>query len=157
MRKRLHLFVVGLIFSTVVLLAPTHGQAQTVPRWDFSVAGFVGAGIPLSTDVDFTNDSLVPAVIQRPGTVKLTLFDIDPKTSLSYGGKLTAWTTVFRAATGMDFGAEIDVTHFTPDLETQTLSGQASVNAPGVLVGTASFRVDLPSINPASKQMVHAA
>ena len=124
--------------ALVILLSfhPTPIHAQIVPDWDFSVSVFGGGAFPFDTDVGGTN---VPTVLIRgginvdPGRATGTFPDMHLNSSFAFGGKVGAWTLAFRAATGLDFGAEIDVTHFTPDWDGGqwvTLNGQFITDRP---------------------------
>ena len=128
-KARWALPVIGPALVILLSFHPTPIHAQIVPDWDFSVSVFGGGAFPFDTDVGGTN---VPTVLIRgginvdPGRATGTFPDMQLNSSFGFGGKVGAWTLAFRAATGLDFGAEIDVTHFTPDWDAQlvTMKGQ---------------------------------
>jgi hypothetical protein len=95
-----------------VLAIPRLASAQ-VPTWDYSVSAFAGAPIPFDTDIRFTDPTIL---------TDLTFHDAELKTSVSFGGKISGWWTGARPGTGLDFGAELDVTQFFPDVKARTLS-----------------------------------
>src|SRR5579884_2549918 len=98
---------IGFTGFIVVLSCGTIARAA----WDFSISGFGGYSVPFKTDIQHTG----------PGT-NFTGKDGKLENSASYGGKITAWTTAPRRRFGLDFGAEIDVTHFNPNVKSQTLT-----------------------------------
>lgn len=130
--------VVGPILLFLLALPQTSARAQLIPGWDVSVSGFVGAAFPVNADADVTNLPVTfvnSAGVATTGTMTGTVRDVNLKTSVAFGGKLGAWTTVFRNATGVDFGAELDVTHFTPDADGQSVSASGQITSGGVPVG----------------------
>ncbi|WP_447977600.1 outer membrane protein [Candidatus Nitrospira bockiana] len=78
--------------------------------WDFSVSGFGGYSSPYKTDFH-----------SKGPLTDVTALDISLDNSAVYGGKVTAWTTAMRRGLwGLDIGAEIDVTRFSPNIKEQT-------------------------------------
>lgn len=128
----------------IVLLLPGLSRAQgprwarvlrvsltpQAPLWDFSISGFGGLAIPFDPHFDVTD----PAT-----STDFTAKDLGLDNSLSFGGKIGAWNTATRRTIGLDFGAEIDVTRFTPDFDPQR------VNASGTLAGAAITTFQLPT------------
>ncbi len=97
----------GLLVGLAFLVTPAPVFAQ-VPLWDFSVSAFGGGAFPFRTDYRIDDyDS---------GTIK----NVTLKNSVSFGGKLAVWTTGLRSRTGLDFGAELDITEYFPDVNTAT-------------------------------------
>jgi len=115
---------------------PPLASAQVLPGWDLSVSGFGGGAIPIESDVNFSGSG-------ASGTAHNVTFD----NSASAGGKLTAWRTALRQATGgFDFGAEVDVTHSEPDISPQYLSGTVSLSGTPYGAGTRLLqRVEISS------------
>jgi opacity protein-like surface antigen len=95
--------------------------------WDRSVSVFGGTAIPFSTKAKIT-DPTIPA--------DLTVSGVRLDSSLSFGGKVTAWhrrqAPDFGGSLGLqpDLGIELDVTRFSPDVKGQTRA------ATGVLAGS---------------------
>jgi len=114
MRKKSLLLLAGFVSLVFLLSYVTDTKAQVARGWDFSVSAFGGAGIPYGASIDTTN--LPTTYSGSPGRFTGTLEDVALDTAFSFGGKLTAWTTVFRPAIGLDFGLEIDGTLFSPDV-----------------------------------------
>ena len=124
MRKNGLLVLAGSVAFAFLLSYATDGAAQVARGWDFSVSAFGGAAIPYGPSPDGTN---VPVTYNGfPGRATGTAEDVELKTTFSFGGKLTAWATHFRPATGLDFGLEIDGTHFSPDSPAQVTSSHGS-------------------------------
>ncbi len=133
--RSLRIFLVPLVVLGVLTVLPPHASAQVVPGWDFSVSGFGGGAFPIHNDV----------TLSAPG-VRATMQDMKFDTSASYGGKVTAWTTLFRQATGFDLGAEVDVTHYDPNLSPQAFGMTGTIS--GVPFATAARltqKVDIDS------------
>ncbi|MFQ5913108.1 MAG: outer membrane protein [Nitrospinota bacterium] len=106
---------------------------SSVAEWDFFMAVFVGAAIPLDTDLKVTDP---------PTSTNFTATDVELDTSASIGGKIGAWWTGLRPSTGLDFGAELDITHFGPDINSQGTS--ASGTFLGIpIIGVVTNRIDL--------------
>ncbi len=118
-----HVVVIG-----VVLFVPRSVPAQ-VPSWDFSISGFGGAAIPFGTDIQ---ESI-------PTFLKARLKHVEFDSSASFGGKVCAWTTTARPTTALDFGAEFDITHFSPDVEARRVRVSATRNS--VLGNTSEISV----------------
>ena len=108
--------LVPLVILGILSALPPLASAQVLPGWDFSVSGFGGAAIPLNSDIKLSGFG-----------ASATMQDMKFDTSPSFGGKLTAWTTLLRQATGFDFGAEVDVTHSDPDVSPQTFTLSGSI------------------------------
>ncbi len=145
-KSRWTLPALGVVLFALLSFSPTPIHAQSVPGWDFSLSGFVGAAIPFNPDADATNlpTGILTGAGLFVGTGTGTFHDVDLKTSFAFGGKLSAWTTGFRSATGLDFGAEIDVTHFNPEADGQIVNASGQFTSGGVTVsGTIPFM--LPS------------
>ncbi len=86
---------------TVVCLMAVPGLVLAQPSWDFSASLF-GARVWYSnTDVRISDSSV---------NSDLTAHDVKLDNGTSFGGKLEAWNTTLRGATGMDFGLGLDVT-----------------------------------------------
>lgn len=103
-----------LAWTAVVLLSGSTLLADgtaAMAAWDISVSGFGGYSVPFKTDIRQTG--LATDFTGKDGSLK---------NSASYGGKITAWTTAPRRRFGLDFGAEIDVTRFSPSIKSQTLT-----------------------------------
>ncbi len=145
MRSRIALAVaVGLAF----LLSPALLFAQ-VPMWDFSVSAFGGGAFPFRTDYRI-DDTIFSGY--SSGTIK----DVTLKSSVSFGGKLAVWTTGLRSRTGLDFGAEVDVTQYYPHVaraeqqhfETRTLSfGTFTFQEPSTIAGSADLDATIIALN----------
>ncbi|MFQ5914075.1 MAG: outer membrane beta-barrel protein [Nitrospinota bacterium] len=104
-----------------------------VAEWDYFVAVFVGAAIPLDTDLKVT-DLLT--------LTNFTAKDVELDTSASIGGKMGAWWTGLRPSTSLDFGAELDVTRFAPDINSQ--GARASGTFLGIpIISVVTNRIDL--------------
>jgi opacity protein-like surface antigen len=88
-------------------LVPPQAHAQVLPGWDFAVAGFGGGAFPFETDFPLSN-------------------------SVSFGGKIQAWTTAARATIGLDFGAEVDVTQYYPDSASTAAPASSCISIRGV-------------------------
>ena len=96
------------IVSAVLLLLCIVGYSESagaqeevrVRPVDVYISGFGGYSFPFKTD------------ISQGG---FTVSDVDLDNSPSIGGKLGMWFTAPRKSLGIDVGAEIDVTNFTPD------------------------------------------
>jgi len=117
--------------SVAVLLGLSIGQTGSaradeevrVRPVDVYISGFGGYSFPFKTDVTF------------PG---ITLHDVKLDNSPSFGGKIGLWITAPRKTLGIDVGAEIDVTHFTPDAP----SGQIVSSSLGLRRIIATFDFD---------------
>src|SRR5260370_4233162 len=86
---------------TMVCLTAVPGLVLAQAPWDFSASLFGGRVSFSNTDIRIT-DSSVNSV--------LTAQDVKLDNGTSFGGKLEAWNTTLRGATGMDFGLGLDVT-----------------------------------------------
>lgn len=109
--------VIAIIVVGLSGLGPPPVLAQVLPRWDLAVAGFGGGAFPFDTGVPLSN-------------------------SVSFGGKLQAWTSAARATFGLDVGAEVDVTqyyqHYTDSASAQGPSPGACVSPVGCRTGNAN-------------------
>lgn len=96
------------IVSAALLLLCIAGYSESVGAQeevrvrpvDVYISGFGGYSFPFKTD------------ISQGG---FTVSDVDLDNSPSIGGKLGMWFTAPRKSLGIDVGAEIDVTNFSPD------------------------------------------
>jgi hypothetical protein len=68
---------------------------------DVYISGFGGYSVPFKTDIS---------------SGPLTAPNVDLDNSPSFGGKIGMWFTAPRKTLGIDMGAEIDVTHFNPNI-----------------------------------------
>jgi opacity protein-like surface antigen len=89
----------------ILLVAPGLALAQ-VPHWDFSLSAFAGWAKPFNTDITGT-DPGVP--------FRFEARDVGLKSSITFGGRFGAWWTRARTRTGLDLGAELDITQFFPE------------------------------------------
>lgn len=96
------------------------GEEVQVSPIDVYISGFGGYSFPLKTDL-----------IQGGIRVKDAELDHSP----SFGGKVGVWFTAPRKIMGIDLGAEIDVTHFHPNLP----GGQLLSSNIGPVRTTSSF------------------
>ncbi len=111
---------------------PGLAVAET-PLWDFSVSAFGGTATPFSTDLRQVD----PSVPQD-----ITGHDVQLDTSASFGGKVSAWNTASRQSFSFDIGLEADVTHFSPDIDSQFV--RASGTSSGMpVIGAVTNDVDL--------------
>jgi len=134
--KNLRLSLSTLTF-TLLIAVPMSALAQDQPRIkpvDFYISLFGGGNSPLKTNITETG----------PG-VNVTGMDAKLDGSASIGGKIGMWATGPRAKTGVDFGAELDITNFNPDLKGgQVLSASGTVGGAPV-VGIVTSPVELNS------------
>lgn len=101
--------VIGLAAISTAFLGIGGQQAQAA--WDISVAGFGGYSMPFKTNLS-----------QKSPIVDVTHKDAELENSAVFGGKITAYTTATRRRFfGLDLGAEIDITRFSPSLKQQVL------------------------------------
>lgn len=114
--RNVRMILVSLVVLGFLSALPSLASAQVLPGWDFSVSGFGGGAIPFNSDIKLSG-------LGASATMQNMKFDTSP----SFGGKLTAWTTLFRQPTGFDFGAEVDVTHSDPDVSPQTFTLSGSI------------------------------
>jgi hypothetical protein len=95
--------------SAVLLLLCMVGYSESaraqeevqVKPVDIYISGFGGYSFPFKTDY---------------GASGITVKDAELDNSATVGGKLGIWFTAPRKTLGIDVAAEIDVTHFNPDL-----------------------------------------
>ena len=80
--------------------ARAQGEVRVRPV-DVYISGFGGYSFPFKTDISLDGS---------------TVSDVELDNSPSFGGKLGMWFTAPRKTLWIDIGAEIDVTHFTPDM-----------------------------------------
>jgi opacity protein-like surface antigen len=99
MRQRSLALLLGILCCAVPALA------AEVPAWDLSASAFVGVALPQSTDVSVSG---------------ATARDVDLSNAVSFGGKLTAWTTELRPRLLVDLGLQFDVTQSFPEVKPQT-------------------------------------
>jgi opacity protein-like surface antigen len=92
------------------------------------IALFGGVTIPSLTDTKVESGVLNQHV---------TVFDQDFDRSRSLGGKVGVWVPAFRRSTGLDYGLEVDVTNYQPDVKAGRF--RASGTAGGVPVMGASM------------------
>ncbi len=85
---------------------------------DIYISGFGGYSFPFKTD--FTGG--------------ITVKDKELDDSPSFGGKIGLWSTSPRKTLGIDLGAEIDVTNFTPDPHSGQVFGGFTI-IPNLVVG----------------------
>lgn len=145
MRKTGSVLLASVALFVLLPFLATDAKAQIAQGWDFSVSAFGGAAIPYSPNVEVHNLPLTLLPSGATGTGDGTLKDVNLQTSVSFGGKITAWSTAFRPATGMDFGAEIDVTNYRPDMESQTVTGQGTFTSAATGTLTGSIPIIMPN------------
>lgn len=93
-------------FGVVILLT-----TLAVPAWaEWFADVYVGAAMTLNDDLTIT----------EPGTVNV-LNDVDFDTSFAFGGRGGYWFET--PLLGLHFGVAMDVSHFSPDLDSQVVSG----------------------------------
>jgi opacity protein-like surface antigen len=101
------------------------------PQIDPYLALFGGVTFPSNTDGELNN-----------GGLTLTVMDQDFGRSKSLGGKVGAWFPGLRRSTGLDYGLEIDVTNYQPDVKAGRFRASGTFN--GIPVnGTVSSSRDL--------------
>jgi opacity protein-like surface antigen len=137
-------FLAYAVMFGIGLAVPPLARAQGQP-WDFAVSGFAGGAIPFTLDVSVTEPTT--ATDLRGTGVELS-------TSVSFGGKLSAWWTGFRRYIGLDVGSELDVTQFYPDLKQQDVSIHGTLEG-RPFVGTLTLeKIDLSATIVAANLMV---
>ena len=107
------------LISSSLLLLSVLGYSENVRAQeevqvrsaDMYISGFGGYSFPFSTDLVF-------GVLSVP--------NVNVKDSLSVGCKVGMWLTAPRKTWGIDVGAEIDVTHFNPDISNTSLELDAT-------------------------------
>lgn len=104
----------------IIGLSEFAGAQEAIPLKpvDIYISGFGGYSFPFTTD--FTGG--------------ITVKDKGLDNSPSFGGKIGLWFTGPRKTLGIDLGAEIDVTHFTPDPHGGQVFGGLSI-LPGFVIG----------------------
>jgi opacity protein-like surface antigen len=106
-----------LIFLTaalaLALAAPVPGRAADRPT-DWSLSASVGAAFPSKTDIELSDS-----------TGSATFTDVESDTSAVFGAKLSVWPSATRTRGGADFGFEVDVMRWTPDVPDQVFDGGA--------------------------------
>lgn len=106
-------------------------QETTPPQIDPYLALFGGVTFPSNTDGKLTN-----------GGLSLTFLDQDFCRSKSSGGKVGAWFPGLRTSTGLDYGLEVDVTNYQPDVKAGRFQASGTFN--GIPVnGTVSASRDM--------------
>lgn len=131
-----------LVTVTLVALALGIAPGRALAASEFYVAAFGGIAIPFSTDITETD----PAFGED-----LTAFDVNFKNSATFGGKIGRF---FGPSLPVQFGLEASVSHFSPDIEAQT------VDASGILFGVPVAgtidlnRIELGATNVAAHLLV---
>jgi len=123
-------FRVSLILLGILSVHPTLALAQVLPGWDFSVSAFGGGALPFDTYI----------TIDSAGRQ-----DVSEKNSAAFGGKIQAWTTLARAKTGLDFGAEVDVTQLYPDIKGRPPAGSVGPGPGAGRLGTGEGEMEISS------------
>jgi hypothetical protein len=120
MEKR-NLVPVVMLLASVILPSPASAQDEIRGKpIDFYISIFGGTNSVSNTDVK--EDAPLYSITAR---------NVELKSSSSIGGKIGFYTNTHRAQTGFDFGAELDITNFSPDQQ----SGRV-VSVSGTVVGT---------------------
>jgi len=113
---------------TVVCLMAVPGLVLAQAPWDFSASLFGGRVTFSNTDIRISDSSV---------NSDLTAHDVKLDNSTSFGGKLEAWNTTLRGATGMDLGLGLDVTRLRTKTKEQQVNLTGRVGAfPVSQVGT---------------------
>ena len=124
-------FVLAIVIIAAVGAVVIPGTASAVEDFDPYVALFAGWAMPANTDVKLSGS---------PGT-SATVHDVELNSSLSFGGKAGVWMSQLRDAMFVDFGLELDVTHYTP-----SQAGGKRYNASGQVSG-------IPVTNTTTQQL----
>jgi opacity protein-like surface antigen len=99
MHKHMLMAVLMLAAVWVVGMAGTASALE----WDPYVGLFAGYNMPSDTDVAVTGAG-----------INQTFKNVELKSSLSWGGKIGAWTMETRDVVGLDLGLELDVMNYYP-------------------------------------------
>lgn len=116
MKTAVSTIILGLSVLAFSELARADDEVRVRPI-DAYISVFGGIASPLKTDVTEGG---------------ITAKDSKLDNSASIGGKIGMWLTAPRKALGIDFGAEIDITHYSPDQK----SGQVLTTSAGFPVIT---------------------
>ena len=115
--------VLTLAWSVPIACAEDNGFT---PQVDPYIALFGGVTLPSKTDGKVNNAGM-----------NLTVLDQDFGSSKSLGGKVGVWFPGLRRSTGLDFGVELDVTNYQPDVKAGRFQANGTLNGTPV-VATAS-------------------
>ncbi len=131
-----------LVMVTLVALALGIAPGRALAASEFYVAAFGGIAIPVSADITLTNPS---------ASADLTLSEVDFKNSTTFGGKIGRF---FGPSLPVQFGLEASVSHFSPDIEVQTVDASGIVLGTPVTLTAVLNPVDLGATNVAAHLLV---
>lgn len=132
------------IVLALVVVMPRLASAQ-VPAWDFSVSAFGGGAFPLETEIRGTDPTL---------SLDFKAREVEMRDSYSFGGKLGVWWTGLRGRIGLDLGAEVDATHFSPKVASQSGRLEGTSAGASFLTGTQINEIDVSSTIVAGNVLV---
>ena len=123
-------FFSGVLIVLLSWSCPVVWAQEDVPshQVDPYVALFGGMALPFRTDTTVESGAF---------NQHFTVFDQHFASSRSLGGKIGVWIPAFRRSVGLDYGFELDVTNYQPDVK----AGQfrASGTASGIPIAGASL------------------
>ena len=129
------------ILSALVLLvgwsAPLASAQEDPPlQVDPYIALFGGVTLPSRTDTKIESSEFNQHV---------TVFDQTFASSRSLGGKVGVWVPAFRRATRLDYGLELDVTNYQPDVKAGRFRASGTVSGIPVIGASMSSNLNVNS------------
>jgi opacity protein-like surface antigen len=120
----------GVLITLLSWSCPIVWAQEDVPshRVDPYVALFGGVALPSRTDTTVESGAF---------NQHFTVFDQNFASSRSLGGKIGVWIPAFRRSVGLDYGLELDVTNYQPDVKAGQFRGSGT--ASGTPVAGASL------------------